>query len=675
MRDLATVAWRLSNLCSVCSQVQIPQRAHGPTSAHTPSPHHQTLESFVDAVRQNCYICVSIRDRLMKPNSEVESYLKASWTPMMFWILKDFAGRDLYKLNIAYPDPLSRGGQYDIVQFRLTPYVQENTCLILATEIWDSTSCVSAIRTALSWLQHCRHQHPRCGRYSAGAKTWRPSRLIDLGPQDSSHWKLIHTMFDPSSSGDPYIALSYRWGPSPRLLLLFSSMDEFQLGKPIEDLPKTFRDLTVIARKFRIQYIWIDALCILQDWEEDWNMQALTMRQVYAHAAFTVAASASADEDGGLFRRRDPSSVFPSIVKLLSCTSIPNTFRIFERDYWDRNVLAGPLHKRGWVFQERYLSPRVLYFTKTQIFWECFEEAKCEGFPKEIPFHFSDKNFSTLWDFAEANEMPSLNHPNNKIVMPIAVYSVWRDLVQKYSQCSLTKASDKFPAFAGIARLFQEITGDVYLAGLWKSRFLEGLDWRVTEPVSKASSEYRAPSWSWASVDGPFRPLIPGAIFEHLVELITVKIQPRGLDPTGCTGKLTLRGSLVRAIVESKQQDDYWEVIVHPRDKHGTRLQPFEIQVQFRLDYQGINIHHNQVLYFLPLNSTLKEVQFETATEVVFLILNPLADCGHLQLICFRIGHFVITEQKSLEHFGFQRREDELMVLSTTRECSTVLIK
>ncbi|KAI1734367.1 heterokaryon incompatibility protein-domain-containing protein [Xylaria scruposa] len=609
---------------------------------------------------------------------EVESRLKASWTPMMFWILKDFAGRDLYKLNIAYPDPLSSKGQHDIVQFRLTPYDEDNTCLRSFTETGNSTSCASAIQIALSWLQHCRHQHPRCGRYSAGAKTWQPSRLIDLGPQDSSHWKLIHTtMLDPSSSGDPYIALSYRWGPSPRLLLLSSSMDEFLLGKPIEDLPQTFQDLTVIARKFSIQYIWIDALCILQDSKEDWHIQALTMRQVYAHAAFTVAASASADEDGGLFRRRDPSSVFPSIVKLPSCTSIPNTFRIFERDYWDRNILAGPLHKRGWVFQERHLSPRVLYFTKTQIFWECFEEAKCESFPKEVPFHFSDKNLSTLWDFAEANEMPSLNHPNDKTVMPMAVYSVWRDLVKKYSQCSLTKASDKFPAFAGIAKLFQEITGDVYLAGLWQSRFLEGLDWRVTEPVSKASSEYRAPSWSWASVDGPFRPLIPGAIFEHLVELVTVKVQPHGLDPTGCIGDLTLRGSPIRAIVKSKQQDGYWEVLVHPRGQHdaGFRKGPFEIQVQFWLDYQGIDIHLNQVLHFLPLNSTLKEVQFEMVTEVVFLILNPLAEDDHLQLTCSRIGHFLVTERKSLEHFGFQRPEDELMVLSNRREYSKVLIK
>ncbi|KAI1748210.1 heterokaryon incompatibility protein-domain-containing protein [Xylaria castorea] len=553
----------------------------------------------------------------------------------------------------------------------------DDTCLTSVTGIGDSTSCSSAIQTALSWLQHCRHQHPRCDRYSAGVRTWRPKRLIDLGRQGLRHWKLIHTaMLDPSSSRDSYIALSYRWGPSPRVLLLSSSMDEFLLGKPIKDLPQTFQDLTVIARKFFIRFIWIDALCIIQDSEEDWHVQALAMRQVYAHAAFTVAASASTDEDGGLFRRRDPSSVFPSIVKLPSCTSVPNTFRIFERDYWDRNILAGPLHKRGWVFQERYLSPRVLYFSTTQIFWECFEEAKCESFPKGIPFHFSDKNLSTLWDFAEANETPS-SHPNDKTVMPIAVYSVWRDLVKQYSQCSLTKARDKFPAFAGIAKLFREITGDVYLAGLWQSRFLEGLDWRVAEPVSKASSEYRAPSWSWASVDGPFRPLLPGAIFEHLVELMTVKVRHHGLDPTGCIsgGDLMLRGSLIRATVKSKQQDGYWEVEVHPRGQLGAGLLPFEVQVRFWLDYQGIDISHGQVLYFLPLNANMTELQFEKATEVVFLMLNPLVEGDHLQLTCSRIGHFVITERKSLEHFGFKGREDGLMVLSHAQEYSTVVIK
>jgi hypothetical protein len=58
-------------------------------------------------------------------------------------------------------------------------------------------------------------------------------------------------------------------------------------------------------------------------------------------------------------------------------------------------------------------------------------------------------------------------------------------IVEEYSQCEITIPGDKPPALSGIARLVQEATADVYLAGLWKSRLRDSLEWSVREPAAK----------------------------------------------------------------------------------------------------------------------------------------------------------------------------------------------
>jgi hypothetical protein len=89
----------------------------------------------------------------------------------------------------------------------------------------------------------------------------------------------------------------------------------------------------------------------------------------------------------------------------------------------------------------------------------------------------------------------------------------------------LTRKSDKLVAFSGVARLFQDITGDEYVAGLWKSHLAEHLDWRVHMPVSKSAPEYRAPSWSWASTSGPIKLQGLSAGTQMHVTILDVQVQ------------------------------------------------------------------------------------------------------------------------------------------------------
>ncbi|KAF2677449.1 hypothetical protein K458DRAFT_466245 [Lentithecium fluviatile CBS 122367] len=127
---------------------------------------------------------------------------------------------------------------------------------------------------------------------------------------------------------------------------------------------------------------------------------------------------------------------------------------------------------------------------------------------------------------------------------------IWPTVVYMYSHLQLTKSQDKLPACAELAKLVASPDGQ-YLAGLWKSTLLEDLYWIVQNSFSgdlRPRPTWRAPSWSWASVDGPIVYL--GRIsrtptsWRHDVELVDYEVIPKGVDKFGQleSGTLCLRG-------------------------------------------------------------------------------------------------------------------------------------
>ncbi|KAK2590090.1 hypothetical protein QQS21_012230, partial [Conoideocrella luteorostrata] len=367
-------------------------------------------------------------------------------------------------------------------------------------------SSSTTLDQACLWYQSCCNSHPTCNREAQLYPRWMPSRLLDIGNQGEPCWRLIVVSQDRVKPA-PYATLSYRWGVNGALKLLRSTLSHFLRGQQqIFDLPKTFQDAIVIVRRLSIQYLWIDALCIMQDANEDKAFEIPQMRLIYSSAACNLAASASDDPYGGLFQVRDTTAIAPGLIKAPSMAMHDKPHYIVDTRYRDRQILSGPLHRRGWVFQERFLSVRVLYFGQSQMFWECLSEFKCEGFPQGMPQTQSAKSLEPLWEMREARSLcrpSSQDSPQKDQAMSIPALRLWNSLVREYSNCALTFPGDKLPAFAGIVDLFREATGDQYLAGLWRSNLLHLLDWWVDQPCARLSTEYRAPSWSWASLDGP----------------------------------------------------------------------------------------------------------------------------------------------------------------------------
>jgi hypothetical protein len=127
---------------------------------------------------------------------------------------------------------------------------------------------------------------------------------------------------------------------------------------------------------------------------------------------------------------------------------------------------------------------------------------------------------------------------------------LWRGLVELYSGCFLTNPGDKLMAIAGLAVGMQPILGE-YLAGIWEIGLPRDLLW-VTRPSvagsppPRRSPVYRAPSWSWASIDGAINYNFPGEIGQDCVSSI------ERCEVVGSVGEVTfglirIRGKLREA--------------------------------------------------------------------------------------------------------------------------------
>ncbi|KAF7505280.1 hypothetical protein GJ744_001067 [Endocarpon pusillum] len=290
-----------------------------------------------------------------------------------------------------------------------------------------------------------------------------------------------------------------------------------------------------VARRFSIRYLWVDSLCIIQDSKEDWERESSTMRHVYANSSCNICATASSNPSEGLFRARQNNIIQPGLM-IMKTDSTTNKYYIINNGYWDSQVTRTVLNKRGWVFQERLLAPRILHFARHQLFWECFTENKCEVYPVGIPLHRPLKSFKPI--FTEATQKEG--------ALSMDALCLWHRLIKEYTNCALTRSSDRLAALAGLARLFQDATGDEYLYGLWRSRLAESMHWQPLSPMTKHSCEYLSPSWSWASGIGSVTISAPDS---HFITVLDARSHSSSFDITGqlLRGFIKIKGPVVRA--------------------------------------------------------------------------------------------------------------------------------
>ena len=365
-----------------------------------------------------------------------------------------------------------------------------------------------AIPQSGKWYNECLGEHEECRQESSIEDFWRPRRLLRLTA--SGDCSVIRSKDDGvAQNGAPYATLSYCWGQAEFIKLTAANATMLEAGIRIVDLPKTFQEAITICRSLGIDYLWIDCLCILQDSLEDWQQEASQMGAIYAGSALNIAAAdATSPLESSLNLSPLQARSTPIVWLNARNGTAKSPYKLYPRGIMDHEFSSAPIMRRGWITQELLLAPRILYLFRHQLWWECNRLFASETYNNGIPLELLD----TQSQFPRNRII--VHQPSEKAIRSKSkrklrktrqrLLKLWYDTIMTYTACDLTFATDKLVAISGVAKRFEYLLDDVYLAGHWKRTMIKELCWEypMSAQPRRRPTSYRAPSWSWASVDG-----------------------------------------------------------------------------------------------------------------------------------------------------------------------------
>ncbi|KAH8664614.1 hypothetical protein BX600DRAFT_550615 [Xylariales sp. PMI_506] len=339
--------------------------------------------------------------------------------------------------------------------------------------------------------------HARCRQLFTGeamTESYAPPRL----------WNVTTMKLEENPMDVKYIALSYTWGGQGKvypICTLKKNVKERENGGslPAEWL-KVYSRAFEITRQMGLTYIWIDSLCIVQDDPGDQKSNFDNhVHRIYQNALLTLCCIFQEPGDDPMQPRDVPTpgecvAVFNNRCFITPRKGTPvadlGGAGFQKRPYWGG---------RGWTFQERALSPRCVYLTGHQLYWECRTELWEEGGMLHSPISYKNS---------------SVGNENQG--------SRWQLMVREYSNRELGYYSDKIPAFLGVANQLSEHmspgAADPFVKYgflgprigrdlLWESAAGAGASPLTVLTLNAARKEVRkvlpAPhAWSWAFWNG-----------------------------------------------------------------------------------------------------------------------------------------------------------------------------
>ncbi|KAF7553065.1 hypothetical protein G7Z17_g3898 [Cylindrodendrum hubeiense] len=355
---------------------------------------------------------------------------------------------------------------------------------LLYTSVGVDDKSPTSFGIASRWLETCINHHTHHTNLNMPSEyPSLPTRVIDVDAT-LSHVKLAVKGLRPREKAQ-FTALSYCWGKSKATVTTVDNLtDHIQVGIACQSLPLAIQDAIKLTRGLSIRYLWVDALCILQgsapEAVQDWLSESSKMSQIYGDATLVIAAADSQDCQEEFLASRQLSPTTQHSRDGIPGRSITSAYRHTTRKGFV-DLKTNTWSTRAWTLQEVALSQRALIYTNQQLYWKC---------PNGLVG--SDGYLSVL--------------PRINALQKVHLDNDWTQIVMEYSRRLMTNPADKLPVVSGLALLHCSANGYTYAAGICQENIWTELLWRTehSEKLSpKRALQWRAPSWSWASIDGP----------------------------------------------------------------------------------------------------------------------------------------------------------------------------
>lgn len=329
------------------------------------------------------------------------------------------------------------------------------------------------------------------------------------------------------------------------------------------------------------------------------------MAEVYRNGVCNIAACNATDSSRSLYVQRGLSVGGSFTVtrkytdQTVKFTLIPDWVKLT----WD----TAPLYARGWAVQERFLSARVMHFSKFP-FWERSTTLTTEVYPTRLE--------------PKILCFPALPETQRKWLSSTtdaeSCVRRWWKLIKIYTKCSLTVKTDKLIALGGMAETFSKYIKEPYLAGIWRAMYpLHGLLWSVEEDSPReelGSAEYRGWLILFPLTKSPLNrrnspvmvmgiagwfgwPIPVPRILRPLAQVISIYTVPKSRNISG----QLIGGELVLQELPS--------VVFRER---GRKVLEVPRQREMYLDHHSLEAVEGNI-YFLPLAEPLPEIQSEEA--------------------------------------------------------------
>ncbi|KAF6236120.1 hypothetical protein HO173_005748 [Letharia columbiana] len=331
----------------------------------------------------------------------------------------------------------------------------------------------------LSWLSLCTNQHGHdCTPAPFGFDPGFALRLIDVKRR---------CVVDPPPH-PRYVALSYVWGNSVQVTLeekhYLRLRKEGGLSDDYADIGTTIKDAMYLCEQLGEHYLWVDGLCIKQDDEEDRARQICSMNQIYSCAAFTIVAAGGDNAYAPLPGVRENSRSVIQHEAEIQGLHLMTTQRPFLA-----SVSKSKWSSRGWTFQEKILSKRLLIFTPYQTFFQCGQAIFYEDTVLERSSHSPDVDISQ-------EERMDLRRHLSKPTADMCPLRKYGTCIQGYACRDLTKQYDGLNAFQGVLNILRPEFSDGFHWGLPESMFDIAITWLFGNHYPERRRQ-GFPSWSW----------------------------------------------------------------------------------------------------------------------------------------------------------------------------------